>query len=376
MNQSPYTKADPSLSVIPGAPPLKRPTAEEIASFPNEAQKLITWNWNIQSKELQTHMFNLDWLNGRHVLIAGGTGNGIGCALATAIIGTHKAASITVVARDLSKSLNFETGKELQTFAQSKECALQFCPRGVATNGPAFDAIVHALNSVNAKEVVYFNTVAAAVSGLTPNLPPVYVKDVNAEHGLFQWELQPLSSKEIEMTEHVMGHLAVEFPKALSEAGIHPTLSVFSDWRGSLDTASRNPNSNLYGRQGAYSTSLFLPKDVIHQTVAKAYGTETRMIDIYLPAMKTRALPLIPGGLFMANMYESIMKTHGESPKSIPALALEMLDTVGNTFESGPAFNPFPRLDGYEAKYDEWFYEVAPRLNTDESSPFYYKRWV
>ena len=38
--------------------------------------------------------------------------------------------------------------------------------------------------------------------------------------------------------------------------------------------------------------------------------------------------------------------------------------------------NPFPRLDAYEAPFDEWIYEVLLLINDDESSKFYRKNWV
>jgi len=38
--------------------------------------------------------------------------------------------------------------------------------------------------------------------------------------------------------------------------------------------------------------------------------------------------------------------------------------------------NPFPRLDDHDAHLDEWLFEIMARLSNDESSEFYFGRWV
>jgi hypothetical protein len=61
--------------------------------------------------------------------------------------------------------------------------------------------------------------------------------------------------------------------------------------------------------------------------------------------------------------------------RDVPELALAALDRVGRAL-SGEIDNPFPRLDAHDAHLDEWFFEVVARLNADEESDFYYKRWM
>jgi hypothetical protein len=52
-----------------------------------------------------------------------------------------------------------------------------------------------------------------------------------------------------------------------------------------------------------------------------------------------------------------------------------MLDRIGRAVR-GESDNPFPRLDLHEASLDRWFLEVLTRLNEDENSDFYFKRWI
>ena len=245
---------------------------------------------------------------------------------------------------------------------------------GMALEGKPLENLLSALKEAGADRIVYFNTVAAAISGLMPHMPPVFVKDVD-EDGLFQWQLNPLSDKEIQITKFVMGEMAVQFPKVLADQGISVEASVFADWRGSLDKIGRDPNRREYGRQGAYSTSLYLPKDTLQQATRSAYGSANIMLDIFYPMMRTRALPLIPGGMTMANISDKLMAMEGIRRIDIPELALGALDRVGKTLANGHG-NPFPRLDSHDAHLDEWFYEVTARLNNDENSDFYYKQWV
>lgn len=373
---SPFATPMPGLRIRPGSPPLTRPSKEEIAAFPAEAQALLTNTWAAQEPLLAAGQYDLSWMEGRHLLLAGATGPGLGGAFAVAALGVGKAASVTILGRDLSRSLNYETGSALQAQAEAAGWGNRFhwFNDGMALEGPALDKLVAALNEAGADRVVYFNTVAAALSGLLPGMPPVYVKDVDAE-GLFQWELAPLDEKAIETTKFVMGEMAVRFPAVLEERGIGVEASVFADWRGSLDKASRDPNQYEYGRHGAYSTSLFLPKEILQAATRSAYGTERVVLDIFYPMMRTRALPLIPGGLTIANINEKLMQKEGIRRLDVPELALLGMDFVGKSLADRHA-NPFPRADRHDAHLDEWMFEVIARLNNDEDSEFYYKHWL
>jgi hypothetical protein len=91
--------------------------------------------------------------------------------------------------------------------------------------------------------------------------------------------------------------------------------------------------------------------------------------------MRTRALPLIPGGMTVASVNEKIMQLEGIRRLEVPELALMGLDYVGKTLTQGYD-NPFPRTDKHDAHLDEWMFEVLGRLNEDENSDFYYKRWM
>jgi len=309
-------------------------------------------------------------------LIAGGTGPGLGGAFAAALLGQGKAASITVVGRDLSRSLNYETGKAMQAQAEARGMAERFhwLNDGMALEGGALEKLLGALKAAGAERVVYFNTVAAALSGMQPGQPPVFVKDVD-EAGLFQWQLRELNQKELEITRFVMGEMAVRFPAVLEANGIGVEASVFADWRGSLDKTSRDPAQREYGRHGAYSTSLYLPKEYLQAAAREAMGSKQKVLDIFYPMMRTRALPLIPGGLTIAAVNEKIMQREGVRRLDVPELALQGLHFVGRSLTEGYD-NPFPRADAHDAHLDDWMFEVVARLNDDENSDFYYKRWI
>jgi len=375
---SPFAQPAPNLPVVEGAPQVSRPTPEQIEAFPAEAQQLLDNTWAAQQQLLAAGQFNLDWLAGRHILLAGATGPGLGGALAAAVLKHGQAASVTILGRDLKKSLNFETGAIMEAQAQAAGWGRRFTwlNGGMALEGKPLQEIVEALQAAGAERVVYFNTVAAALSGLLPGMPPVFVKDVDAEGNLFQWQLAPLTDKQIEVTKFVMGEMAVQFPKVLQANGIGVEAEVYADWRGSLDKAGRNPSLPEYGRQGAYSTSLFLPKEALQAATRAAYGQKGRVVmDIFYPMMRTRALPLIPGGITMANVNDKLMEKEGIRRRDVPELALAALEVVGQALTAGYD-NPFPRLDSHDAHLDEWFYEVVQRLTTDEDSDFYYKRWM
>jgi hypothetical protein len=377
---SPFGQPAPGLRIREGSPPLTRPTKEEIAAFPAEAQRLLDHTWTSQRALLDAGRYDLHWLEGRHILLAGATGPGLGGAFAAAVLGTGKAASLTILGRDLSRSLNYETGRAMQAQAEAAgmtgegQTRFHWLNDGMALEGAPLENLLVALRAAGADRVVYFNTVAAALSGLLPGMPPVFVKDVD-EDGLFQWQLTPLGEREIEVTRFVMGEMAVRFPAILEANGIAVGASVFADWRGSLDKASRDPAQYEYGRHGAYSTSLYLPKEILQAATRSAYGSERRVLDIFYPMMRTRALPLIPGGLTVAAINETIMQREGVRRLDVPELALVGLDFVGKTLTQGYD-NPFPRADRHDAHLDEWMFEIMGRLNNDENSDFYYKHWM
>jgi hypothetical protein len=195
------------------------------------------------------------------------------------------------------------------------------------------------------------------------------------ENGLFQWQLYPLSEQAIEATRLIMGTMAIAFPARLERAGIQVEATAFADWRGSLDRSSRDPVRVEYGRQGAYSTSLYLPKDIIQEATASAYRSGRTVIDCFFPVMRTQALSFVPGGTAMSCIYDTLMEKEGVRRVDIPELALAMLDRIGRAFQ-GEDDNPFPRLDSHEAQLDLWFYEILSRLTDDEASAFYFKTFL
>jgi hypothetical protein len=374
---SPFAKPMPNIRIKEGAPPVTRPTKEEIAAFPAEAEALLNDHWATQKELVEAGRYNLGWLAGRHFLLAGATGPGIGGALATALLNLlGDSGSLTILGRDLSRSINYETGVLMQQRAETARFGKRFhwINAPMELEGKNFETVVAALQEARADRIIYVNTVAAAISGMLPGLPPVYVKDVD-EEGLFQWQLTSLDDRSIEITRYVMGTLAVEYPKVLEKAGITVDIAIFADWRGSLDKIGRDPSRKEYGRQGAYSTSLHLPKEILHEAVSANYGSGKIMMDIFYPVMRTRALPFIPGGVTMANLYERLMQKEGIRRIGRAELALNTLQIIGRALTEGYD-NPFPRLDGHEMPLDEWFYEIVSRLNNDENSDFYYKHWL
>lgn len=369
---SPFARPTPGLRIKEGAPAIARPSREEVEAFPREAQALLDHTRAVQ--QAVADLYDVSWAKGRHFVIAGGTGQGIGCSVAMAAMGlVGESGSATVMARDLSKSLGYAAGEAMQ--ARAAERGVRFCwlNDGMALEGDGLAKIVEALKAAGARDVIYVNAVAAASSGLLPGFPPVYAKDVDDE-GLFQWQLTPLNERAIEMTRFLMGDMAVQFADALADSGISVAISAFCDWRGSLDKVSRDPSAVEYGRNGAYSTSLYLPKDVIQAATSAAYGTKKKVIDVFFPIMRTRALPFIPGGMTMSYVYDVLMARAGIRRVDVPELGLGMLQEVGRALAKDD-FNPFPRLDAHELPLDLWFYEVVKQLNEDPHSPFYYRKW-
>lgn len=374
---SPFAVPLPGLPIKVGAPVIAAPAKDELDIFSAQAQALLENTRLAQQELLKTQKYALDFIRGRHLLLAGATGPGIGGALAVAALNLlAEGGSLTILGRDLTRSINYETGRLMEEQARAAGFGRRFhwINGGMALEGKPFEIVIEALKEAGADQVIYVNGVAAASSGLLPGMPPVYVKDVD-ETGLFQWQLAPLEEKTIQVTRYVMGTMNVQFPQALEAAGIGVELAVFADWRGSLDKLSHNPARPEYGRQGAYSTSLYLPKEIIQQHVAQNYGHGPKMMDIFYPIMRTRALPFIPGGMTMASIFDKLMEKEGVRRIEQPELALDTLHLMGQALTTGYD-NPFPRLDKHEMPLDEWFYQVIARLNNDEDSDFYYRRWI
>ena len=369
---SPFAQPTPGLRIKEGAPAIERPSKEAVEALPLDAKQLLDRNHTAQ--QIEAAHYSIDWARGRHFVIVGGTGLGLGCSVATAVMDlVAESGSVTVIARDLSKSLGYATGAEMKTRAESLGDRFHWINDGYAVEGKALDTIVDALKTTGAEDVIYINAVAAASSGLLPDHPPVFIKDVD-EEGLFQWQLTPLNERAIEATRLFMGEMAVQFTDVLADSGISVAITAFCDWRGSLDKISRDPQAVEYGRNGAYSTSLYLPKDSIQAATSAAYGRSKKLIDVFFPVMRTRALPFIPGGSTMSFVYDKVMKKVGIRRVDVPELGLGMLDEIGKALATDD-FNPFPRLDAHEMPMDLHFYEAVKQLNEDATSPFYYKKW-
>ncbi len=374
---SPFTQPQAGLRIKEGAPPIRRPSKEEMAMFSSEAQSLIDQNRKQQESVIKVGPYKIKSLEGKHFLLAGATGPGLGGALATACMELVKdSGSLTILSRDLKKSIGYEMGVAFEKQADKEGMGNRFhwINDGMALEGDKLDKIVSALKEAGADKIIYINGVAAASSGILPGYPTVYVKDVD-EEGLFQWELTPLDERGIEATKMVMGTMAVQFPKTLESNGIQVEASFFADWRGSIDRISRDPQNIEYGRQGAYSTSLYLPKDIIQTEASQAYGSGRIVIDAFFPVMRTRALGFIPGGNTMGALFQKLMSRSGVPWVEVPELALGALNCIHQALFEGYD-NPFPRLDMHEAAFDQWFNEIVQRLNMDESSDFYYKKWI
>ena len=71
---SPFGQPTPGLRIKEGSPPLTKPTKEEIEAFPSEASALRDHTWAAQQPLIATGHYDLSWVEGRHILIAGGTG--------------------------------------------------------------------------------------------------------------------------------------------------------------------------------------------------------------------------------------------------------------------------------------------------------------
>jgi hypothetical protein len=376
-NPSPFARPTPGLRTQEGSPPIHRPTEEEMATFQGRAASYIGKLGAEHDRLIESGRFHLDNLRGKNFLIAGGTGSGLGGCLATALLKVlGESGTLTILSRDPSHSITYEMGACLQKTAEEIGFGERFhwANSGMALEGRKLEKILSVLGETGAERVIYINTVAAAHSGLLPGFPPVFVKDVDGD-GLFQWQLAPLEEKQIESTRFNMGTMAVEFPRELERAGVQVEATAFADWRGSLDRISRDPSAVEYGRQGSYSTSLYLPKDIVQKATREAYGSRRVVLDVFFPVMKTRALSFIPGGAVLSCLYDKLMKLAGIRPVDTPELALGMLEILGRAL-SEKDYNPFPRLDCHESQLDLWFCEVVKRLNDDSGSDFYWGKWI
>lgn len=374
---SPFAKPFEGLRIKDYQTVVARPSAEEVAKFPDQARALLDKIAAQQEVFLDRGEYKIDALKGRHFLLAGATGPGLGGAIETAArMLAEKAGSVTVLARDLSKSVGYEMGKLM--LARAAETGMgnryQLLNDGIAADGPNFEKITAVLKRAGANNLIYVNTIAAAHSGILPGNPTIYVKDVDDE-GLFEWRLPHLNEQQIEGTRTIMGKLAVRFPRALEAAGFRIAVTCYIDWRGSLDVLSRDPESSAYGRQGPYSTSLYLPKEFLQADTIQAYGHGRIVLDCFLPVMRTRALGFIPGATPQWYLLCRLMDLSGIRRRDVPELALGVLDQISRASAGGP-YNPFPRLDDHESPLDEWYRQVVLRLNNDENSEFYYKEWM
>tara|TARA_B100001123_G_scaffold425819_1_gene539183 strand:+ start:160 stop:1296 length:1137 start_codon:yes stop_codon:yes gene_type:complete len=375
MQRSPFADPTPGLRIQEGAPAVTRPSKEQIAAYPQDAANLLERVWDDQKPRIDSGEYDLSWIDGKHLVLIGATGRGIGGAIAIAGLNhLDRLGSLTVVGRDMKRSMEFESGVAMESAAADHADKFTWLNDGVAVEGEGFEKMLDLLKARGADQVIYVNGSAAASSGTLPDMPPVFVKDVDSD-GLYQWQLSPLPERNIETTKLIMGELAVGFASALEAAGVGIECAAFCDWRGSLDRGSRNPDSSTYGRWGSYSTSLFLPKDIIQQATAEAYSQRKPWIDVFFPTMRTRALPFIPGGVMMSYLFEKVMDEGGIRRLDIPELGLAMLHQIGAKI-TGRDDNPFPRWDRHEEPLDLWLFEIMANLNDDESSDFFYKRWV
>jgi hypothetical protein len=374
---SPFARPFEGLRIKDYTTAVPRPTPDEIATFPEQARALLDRIAIQQEVFLGGTDYKVDWIPGHHFVLAGATGPGLGGAVEGAVRRfTEHEGSVTVLSRDLTKSVGFEMGKQMTEKAQAAGFGSRYhlTNEGMSTEGPLFEKLVKDLKEAGANDLIYVNGVAAAMSGILPGYPTIYVKDVD-EQGMFQWRLPYLSEQAIESTRTVMGKMAVAFPRALEAAGFRVAVTCYIDWRGSLDVLSRDPKSSAYGRQGPYSTSLYLPKEFLRADTIQSYGRGRVVLDCFLPVMRTRALSFIPGATPQWYLLSHLMDVSKIRRRDVPELALGVLDQIGRAISGGP-YNPFPRLDDHESPLDEWYWQVALRLNNDEHSEFFYKHWM
>ncbi|MDA0711086.1 MAG: hypothetical protein O3B73_12845, partial [bacterium] len=81
---SPFARPTPGLRIAEGAPIIERPNKEAVDAFPEDARHLLDRNQSAQRNERKRYA--VDWAKGKHFVIVGGTGLGIGCSVATAVM--------------------------------------------------------------------------------------------------------------------------------------------------------------------------------------------------------------------------------------------------------------------------------------------------
>ena len=111
---SPFAKPVEGLRIKEYSMAVPRPSAEEVAQFPEQAKALLERIAIQQEVFLAGIDYKVDWVKGQHFLLAGATGPGLGGAMESAVRRfTEKAGSVTVLARDLSKSVGYEMGRQM-----------------------------------------------------------------------------------------------------------------------------------------------------------------------------------------------------------------------------------------------------------------------
>ena len=112
---SPFAKPVDGLRIKEYNMAVPRPSAEEVAQFPEQATALLERIAIQQEVFLAGTDYKVDWINGHHFLLAGATGPGLGGAIESAVRRfTEKDGSVTVLARDLSKSVGYEMGLQME----------------------------------------------------------------------------------------------------------------------------------------------------------------------------------------------------------------------------------------------------------------------
>jgi len=112
------------------------------ASFPQRARELLDATWVSQSSCLDRGAYPLAWVEGKHFLLLGATGSGLGGALATALLNLlGPSGSLTIVSRDLKRSLGYETGLVMQEKADQAGLGsrFQWLNTGAALEGDRFE---------------------------------------------------------------------------------------------------------------------------------------------------------------------------------------------------------------------------------------------
>ena len=373
--KSPLTHPCPDVEIKQGSPAIKKPAREDILQFPEKAFQIVEDIFTLQ--EQKQDFFSLEWMKDRHFLLCGATGYGLGANLACAVLAhLGEKGSLTILARDLKSSINYHTGLCLEKKALEKGVSFQRLNSGISLEPSSVQPVIEALKGRKAKDIIVINTVAYAFSGLFPGFPPIFVKDLDENDDLIQWQLAELNEKQVQINQEVMGDASIRFPGSLEEAGITLSASVFCDWRGSLDKVSRMPEAREYGRQGAYSTSLYIPKQRIQNYVKESvFCCHRYLADVFFPIMDTPALRFLPGGRLIFLLMNGIMKRNGFQEKKVSYLALELLHTLGRDI-SRQSFNPFPRFHCQESQFDILFFHVLEKLNNKKDDLFFYKNWI